>query len=450
VPRLVFALIAALAACGGAAGGDGGLQPIADQEAMAAEYRAFLDAGRTPADIVAWTAEQSDWLVVDLSDVDQRRVHPGDRLVFIDRGRTALFVVVGKQPLARHGARMVCGHIDTPSPKLRATVVVDEMGEARIIGDSYGGMRKHHWVGTPLGLVGRVAARGGREIPIRVGFGDEFSLFGIAERDGSIVAVAASTARGKKETAKITFLRYLNEQYDITADDLAASELYLVPVWPAREVGLDRSLIGAHGQDDRLNSYAAWRAVMDAGDTEHTAIAWLVDREEIGSTGPTGARSRFLEMVYAWLLRAEGAKADERTLARAFAATSALSSDTPAALNPNFPEPHLKRLAPLIGNGPVMFPYAGRGGKQGSHTARAEIIRETLDVFEAAGAPVQTGELGKVEAGGGGTISKYLGERGIDVVDIGIPVISMHSTLELSSKADLWWGYLGFRAWLQQ
>ncbi len=451
----IWAIALGLTACGGALGGvDDAVTPISDKQALAAEYRQFLDAGRTPADIVEWTAAHSPgWELVDPFDVTERKVQAGDRLLFVDRSRSALYVVVGEQPLATTGARLVCGHIDTPSPRLTATALTDSGGEARLSTYRYGGARGHHWLGIPLGLVGRVALEGGKEVTVRVGFDDGFSFFGLEQSDGNVIAVAASTKR-KKETASHTFVRYLYDEYGITGDDLAASELYFVPAWNAREVGVDRALIGAHGQDDRLNSYAAWRALVDVGADgkapQHTAIAWLVDREEIGSSGPTGARSKFLEMTFAWLLRAQGAKADERTVARAFAASGALSSDTPAALNPNFPEPHIERLAPILGKGPVMFPYAGRNGKQGSHIARAEIIREALDVFDSVGAPLQTGELGKVDAGGGGTISKYLAQRGMDVLDLGIPVVSMHSPMELSSKDDLWSGYLGFKAWLRK
>ncbi|RMH41032.1 MAG: aminopeptidase [Deltaproteobacteria bacterium] len=453
VRTLIAAAVAVVAACGGALGAPDRTAPPANAGALAAAYRDFLDAGRTPADIVAWTTTRSPgWRRIDPLATKAARVAPGDRLVFVDRDRTALFVVVGRRPLAGAGARLVCGHIDTPAPRLRADALVDDAGEARLVTYRYGGARRHHWLGIPLGLVGRVATAGGDEVAVRLGFaGDGFSFYATDERDGSAVAIAAST-HAAKETPSHTFARELYRRYGITAADLATAELYLVPAWPARDVGVDRAFVGAHGQDDRLNSFAAWRALIDAaGDEppERTMVAWLVDREEIGSTGPTGARSRFLDTVFSWLLRAEGAADDERTLARAFAASAALSADTPAALNPNFPEPHVARLAPRLGGGPVLFPYAGRRGKQGSHLARAERIREVVDLFASAGAPLQVAELGKVDAGGGGTISKYLAERGIDVVDVGIPVVSMHSPLELSAKADLWHGYRAFRAWLR-
>jgi len=455
VSRLALcALIAAsLVACGGALGGadDVELRPVGDAEALAADFRAFLDAGRTPADVVDWTvARAAGWQVIDPFDVTAHRISAGDHLVFVNRGREALFVIVGERPLAEAGASMIGSHIDTPGPKLAADALV---GGGELVAHLYGSARGYHWTGIPLALVGRVARAGGEEIAVRLGISDEdpFSLYVDEQRDDHLIAIAATTEAGKGGT-KQTVLDFLEQRYQIEPDDLKTAELFLVPAWHPREVGLDRSLIGAHGQDDRVNSYAAWRAIVDvaaAGTTpKRMAIAWLNDREEVGSTGPTGARSLFLELVYAWLLKAEGARADEPTMARAFAATTALSADTPAAINPNFPEPHVERLAPQLGKGPVMFPYAGHGGKDGSQIAHAELIREVIDLFEAAGVPLQTGELGKVEAGGGGTVSQYLGERGIDAVDLGIAAVSIHSPMELTSKQDIWWGYVAYKAWL--
>jgi aspartyl aminopeptidase len=179
-------------------------------------------------------------------------------------------------------------------------------------------------------------------------------------------------------------------------------------------------------------------------------VVWLLDREEVGSGGPTGANSRFLELVFAWLLRAEGGPASEAALHRALAATVALSADTPACLEANWPEVHEMSAAPRLGNGPAMFPFTGRRGKDGGSAARAELIGSVLSSFRRAGARVQTGELGGVEVGGGGTIAREFAARGIDVVDIGVCVASLHSPMELTAKADLWAAYRGFRAWLAE
>jgi aspartyl aminopeptidase len=441
----------------GAAGPAGRAAPTpGSADEMAAEYRAWLDYGRTAADVVDFArAHAPGWHEVDLFATTASRTRPGDRLIFVVDDRSALFAVVGATPFLNGGARLVCGHIDTPAPRLRARAIVDEQGEARLVAERYGGLRPHQWAGMPLALVGRVAKVGGAIVPIRLGVDEDFAFYAVESTHERIVAVAATTPPPVGETRPAaTFLAYLHDRYGLTSADLEAAELYLVPRMAVREVGLDRQLIGAHGQDDRLNSYAAWRAVLDLGSQSepprHTAIAWLVDREEVGSHGTAGARSRALELVYAWLLRAEGTRPDEVALHRAFAASRALSADTPAGLNPNWPEVHIERIAPRLGLGPVAFPYAGRRGKHGSNTARAEILAELARVFAGAGVPLQVAELGKVDAGGGGTIASYLGMRGVDVIDVGIPVVSMHSPMELSHKRDLWWGYLGFKAWLRE
>jgi aspartyl aminopeptidase len=245
-------------------------------------------------------------------------------------------------------------------------------------------------------------------------------------------------------------VRELHRRYGLTAADLEASELYLVPKARAREVGLDRAMIGAHGQDDRSNSWAAWRAIRDLDAAPaRSAMVWLVDREEIGSSNTTGAKSRFLELVTAWLLRAEGAAASELGLERAFARSSSLSADSPAAIDPNWPDVHEVKNAPVLGGGPALFPFTGRGGKSGGSSASAEQMAEVAALFERAKVPLQYGELGRVDEGGGGTIASVIARRGIETVDVGIAVVAMHSPLEVTAIEDLWSTYRGFRAWLE-
>ena len=448
------ALAAALvAACGGAPKHPVPIVALADMATMADEYRAWLDQGRTPSRIVDFVLERAaGWTVVDVYDTSARRTSPGDKLVFVDRGRTVMLAVIGDEPLATAGARMVAGHIDTPSPRLSFSSTT-ENNQQLIATHGYGGMREHHWRHLPVALVGRVAPVAGEEIDVELGLHDDFALIFDDDSVELTLRVSSVPSEDDKETGytAATIARELHSRYGLVPADLLAAELFIVPRHGAREVGLDRALIGAHGQDDRVNSYAAWRAIVDLGTTPNrTAITWLVDREEIGSSGATGARSAFLEMVFAYLLRSQGQPATEAVLHRAFAASQALSADTPAAINPNFPEVHEPMNAPVLGRGPALFPFTGRGGKNHGGSAHAELIASVLASFERAAVPIQTGELGRVDEGGGGTIAKHLGARGIDFVDVGVAVISMHSPLELSSKADIWSGYRGFRAWLAE
>jgi aspartyl aminopeptidase len=422
--------------------------PLASADELATEYRAFLDAGRTPARVVAGIVKDGRFELVDPFATTARKVRAGDRLLFVNQDRTAILVVVGSAPLQRGGARMIGAHIDTPSPRL-AVGALDKRGQGRLAARGYGGMRKHHWAHTPVAIVGRVARAGGGEVDVTLGLDDDFS-FQVEPRGEDELAVTTAVTPADGDDAR-TLMAELHKRYQLTARDLEASELYLVPRARARMVGVDRAMIGAHGQDDRVNSYAAWRAIADVdGAPARTAMVWLVDREEVGSTGRTGARSRFFELVMAWLLRAQGAPATEASLHRALAASVMLSADTPACINPNWPEVQEARNAPVLGQGPALFPFTGRGGKSGGSAAGAPLIAALRRSFDKAGAPLQFGELGRVDEGGGGTIAKHLAERGVDVVDVGVCVISMHSPLELAAVDDVWSAYRGFKHWLAE
>ncbi len=428
-----------------------------DRESLATEYREFLDRGRTPSLAVEFVRGQSSgFRAIDPSESARdgavQAAKPGDRLLFINRDRTAILVVIGQNPVATGGIRLIGTHIDTPAPRV-SLVRLTASGQRAVLAHSYGGIKAHHWLHRPLALVGRVARAGGEEIEISLGLEDDFVLYAskVSKGDFAITtgSIAADAKARKPGGTRPTLVSTLHNKYGLKAADLLAAELYLVPAEPAREVGVDRELIGAHGQDDRANSYVAWRAIVDLPRApKHTAVVWLADREETGSTHVAGAQSRFLEMVMAYLLRAQDAPATEASLARAFAASVALSADTPPALNPNWPEVQEVMHAPVLGKGVAMFPHTGRGGKRGGSQANAEFVRAAVASFERAGAPMQFGELGRVDEGGGGTIARFLAERGMEVVDIGVPVVGIHSPLEISAKDDLWTGYIGFRAWL--
>lgn len=458
---LIGLLSLSLCSCIAAAPAIAGPGSSLDRDGLVAEYRTWLDRGRTPARFVDLVRQSSPgYTAIDLSTLEFDAVtgnppgrRPGDRLLFINRDRTAILVVIGQNPVKSHGIRMIGAHIDTPSPRV-SLVGLTAKGQRTVRAHAYGGVKLYHWLHRPLALVGRVARAGGDEIAISLGLdGDEFTLYASQMTRGELLVTTGSIAADGKsrepDHRAPTLMNALHARYGLDAADLRSAELYLVPAERTRDVGLDRAFLGGHGQDDRINSYAAWRAIHDLpGTPSQTALVWLVDREEIGSAHSIGAQSRFFEMVMAYLLRAQGSPATELSLARAFALGQALSADTPPALNPNWPEVHESMHAPILGRGLAMFPHTGRGGKRGGSQARAELVRSVVASFERAGAALQFGEIGRVDEGGGGTIAKYLAERGLDVIDVGIPVVGMHSPIELTAKDDLWTGYVGFRAWL--
>lgn len=450
--------------------------PSDDRDAMVTEYRSWLDDGRTPMRIVEFVRTRSPgFTVIDHLEASPKKLSPGARLMFIDRDRTVLLVTLGHRPIVDAGVRLIAAHIDTPSPRLDFSAIAknDKRPVLTAKAYSYGGVRMHHWLHTPLALVGRIALSGDREIDVTLGLDDDddFALYATQydrrsrSMDVTLASIAprsrtrasddaepegASEAGPGRPDADVLF-RELATRYGVQRRDLLTAELYLVPKGRAREVGVDRSLLGAHGQDDRSNSYAAWRALLDLNTVpQRTAMTWLVDREEEGSFHVAGATSRFLEHVVAYLLRCQDTPATEATLARALYASVAISADTPGALNPNWTEVHEPQHAPIVGNGAAMFPYTGRGGKDGGNQAHAALMRSVIDSFARAKQPLQTGTLGRVDEGGGGTIAKHLAYRGIDVVDVGIAGISLHSPFELIAKDDLISAYRGFRAWLAQ
>ena len=420
----------------------------AKRSALSAEYRAFLEKGRTPKELIGFTLEHSEWKVIDPLVDAPAGIKAGDRLVFLSQGRSALYVVVGNEPLADAGARMISSHIDTPSPRLLLGNL-SKSNQALLSAGAHGGIKGAHWLRRPVAIVGEVVTTDGKVVDVRLGGDEDDFSFYIQERakgEYKLITASSAPAEGDKDEA-VGFVELLNERYGLRADDLRASELFIVPTQPPREVGFDRSLIGSHGQDDRANSYVAWRAIANLNRSpRRTAMTWLVDREESGSFGRTGARSHFLELVYSYLLRAQSGTVSEAMLLEAFAKSQALSADTPACVNPNWPEVHEEKHGPVLGKGPAMFPWTGRRGKQGGSEAHAELRATVMSIFGRAKVPVQTAELGRVDEGGGGTVAQYLAHRGMDVIDIGVCVVGMHSPFELSAIEDFWVATRGFEA----
>ena len=412
------------------------------------QYIDFLSHGRTPSELLRYTQKNSQWRVIDPHEDPVQTLKPGERVVFLNQGRTALFVIIGEAPLATAGAHLIASHIDTPSPRLLLGKLAAD-NQAILPAGAHGGIKGAHWMARPLTLVGQVIKADGTRVDVELGgSADDFAFF-IEKRDGGDYKVIASSVPTDKKSPTEGFVEVLAERYGLDAANLGTSELYLVPKLPPRTVGVEALMVGSHGQDDRANSFLAWRAISElTGTPKRTAITWLVDREESGSRGRGGARSHFLELVYSYLLRSQGdSNVSEADLMRALASSQALSADTPACVNPNWPEVHEAKHGPLLGHGPAMFPGTGRGGKQGGSQAHAELVAKALRVFRMAKAPVQTAELGRVDEGGGGTVAKYLEHRGIDAVDIGVCVVGMHSPFEISSMQDFWWARKGFQQW---
>ncbi len=395
------------------------------------------------------------------------------------RNKTIFMARKGKRPLSE-GFRLAGAHADTPRLDLKQHPLYEDVSLGLAKTHYYGGIRKYQWLGRPLALHGLIALKDGTSVTVCIGEDPSDPVFTIADllphlaRKQNEVKLADAfegeklnvilghspekTDKEKEENdkdnkadtgkklVKQRVLNLLNQRYKITEDDLYSAELQIVPAGPARFVGLDSALIGGYGQDDRSCVFTALEAMLSATNPEHAQIVIFWDKEEIGSDGSTGAKSRFLEycledLIDAWEPGVRPSKV--------FMASKALSADVHAAIDPDFQDLHEKMNASLLGHGPVFCKFTGHGGKYMANDAHAEYVGWLRNLFDAAEIPWQMAELGKVDSGGGGTVAKELAIYGMDIIDFGPGVLGMHSPFELSSKADIYATKLAFEAFLK-
>lgn len=417
----------------------------------AAQYKEFLTRGPTAATAIEVAREWADaagFREVDLdADDGCASFAPGDALAFVWHDRSALFVRIGTEPIDE-GMAIVGAHSDAPALRVTPEPVGSGGGGMMTLEVmAYGGIKPFHYRDRLLMLVGRVVKKDGSVAHVELGpdQGYSFAVSSLdpAESRGDSGLYDDRDAHRAMTlvagASKKAFVALMKDTYGVELADLKTAELYAVPAERARDVGLDRALVGGYGQDDRSLSYAAFRAVLELGAPTHTAGAYLVDREETGSAGRTGARAPQLEQATACIARGLGTpdKRLDAVTRDALAASIALSTDVKSAINPNFDEVQEHSNAPVMGDGPTLVKYTGRAGKRSASDAHPELLRYVAEVAQNAGIPYQRSETGKVDEGGGGTIAKFLGARGINVLDVGIPLLSMHAPLEISSKQDL-------------
>ncbi|NLW06465.1 MAG: aminopeptidase [Clostridia bacterium] len=393
---------------------------------------------------------------------------PGSRFYLEWRGKVLLLGVVGNNDLET-GVRLVGAHTDAPRIDLKPTPLYEKAALAMFKTHYYGGIKKYQWTALPLALHGVVVLPNGRRVEIKIGEDSKDPVFTISDLlphlakeqlkkkleeavsgDDLNLVVGSMPLAGEgeqKNKARLAILKLLHERYGMTEEDFITAELELVPAGPARDLGFDRSLVGGYGQDDRVCVYTALQAIREIQRPEHTALVLLVDKEEIGSTGNTGAQSRFLAYALAELAARSG-NADYLRVSRIMANSQAISADVTAALDPTYENVFDLYNASLLGHGVVLNKYSGSRGKYDANDASAEFMGRLRDVFNSNQVIWQSGELGKVDAGGGGTIAKYLAYFGLEVADCGPPLLSMHAPLEIASKVDIYMSYRGYKAFL--
>ena len=382
----------------------------------------------------------------------------GNRFFLEFRGKVIALVVLGRQAPSA-GMRLVGSHLDSPRLDLKVNPLYEEQELAFLKTHYYGGIKKYQWMARPLAIHGVVCLDDGKTVSLSLGEdpdGPVFTLLDLlphlsrksqgekklneaieAEKMNLVIAGLPVDSDEKGELVKLAVLQELNKRYGMTEEDFISAELEIVPAGPSRDVGLDRALIGGYGQDDRASAFATLEAILGLKDPEMTSVALFVDKEEVGSDGATGAKSRFIELLTAAILEAAKQPAAYIDVCKALAVSQMLSADASPALDPDYPEVHEKRNAAKMGYGVCLTKYTGSGGKYTANDADAEFVAWIRGVWNRAGVNWQTAAMGKVDEGGGGTIAKLLASRGMEVIDAGPALLSMHSPFEISHKADI-------------
>ena len=415
-------------------------------------YKKYLDASKTEREAVKESiamAEKYGFKEYKLGD----DIKVGDRLYYNNRGRNLFLFTVGSESI-NEGIRLTVAHIDAPRIDLKQCPLYDDGGMAFFKTHYYGGIRKYQWVATPLALHGVIATADGRLIDVCVGEDDGDPLFYINDllphlgqeqsklplsegiKGEQLNILVGSMPDSEENSIKLNVLKLLNEKYGIKEDDLLSAELCAVPAAKARDIGFDRSLIGSYGHDDRVCAYPILTALLDTLDSKHTNMCILADKEETGSDGPGGMQSELILDIINELARCLGGNP-----AVIRANSKCLSADVSAAYDPNFAEVFEKRNTPMLSCGAVFTKFTGSRGKSGTNDASAEYIGWLRSVLAKDGVIWQSGELGKVDCGGGGTVAKYISKHNIDTIDLGVPVISMHAPYEAVSKVDVYETY---------
>ena len=424
-------------------------------------YKAFLDKGKTErlcaAEVLRLAEEQGYKPYVRGMEVSS-----GDKVYLCNRGKSVMLAHIGKKSLA-DGAQIAAAHIDSPRLDLKPNPLYEDSELAFFKTHYYGGIRKYQWVTIPLELRGVIALKDGSRVEVNIGaeegdpklvitdllphLGQEQSKKPLASAipgETLNLLLGSRPIGGEDDTGrvKLAVMKLLNEKYGVTEDDFTSAELEAVPAANACDIGLDRSLIGAYGHDDRVCGYAALKALLDLEETpEKTAVCVLADKEEIGSDGVTGMQSAAFDTFMEDLCDAQNV-----SVRVCFEKSFCLSADVTAAYDPDYAEVYEKRNAAFVNYGIGLCKYTGARGKSGASDADAETVAYVRRLFDDAGVIWQIAELGKVDAGGGGTVAMYMAIRNITTLDAGVPVLSMHAAFETVAKLDCWETYKGMKA----
>lgn len=443
-------------------------QQLQQVEVLANQYKQFLDAGKTERECAKEVIRQAEAAgYIDLQEMIAGKKPMQDKVYAVSMDKTVALFQLGKAPLEQ-GMQIVAAHIDSPRLDLKQNPLYEENGMAYLDTHYYGGIKKYQWVTLPLAIHGIVVKKDGTQIYLNIGEKEDDPVIGVTDllvhlageqldKKGAKVIEGEALdllvgnrplVDAEKNAVKERILQILQEQYNIDEQDFVSAEIEVVPAGKARDCGLDRSMIMAYGHDDRVCAFASLSALLHTEKPEKTVCCLLVDKEEIGSVGATGMKSRFFENAVAELMNLTG-EYSELSLRRCLSHSRMLSVDVSSAFDPAYAHAFDKRNVAYLGGGMVLKKFTGSRGKSGANDANAEYIGILRQVMEDASVIYQTAELGKVDYGGGGTISYIAALYGMEVIDCGVAVLNMHAPWEVISKADLYEATKGYAAFLR-
>jgi aspartyl aminopeptidase len=430
-------------------------------DAFCEDYKKFLFENKTEREFAKSALETAMAAGFKAYDKFAEALKPGAKVYYSNRGKSLILCVKGKRPII-DGVRISAAHIDSPRIDLKQVPVYEDGSLGFFKTHYYGGIKKYQWTAIPLSLHGRICKNDGTYVDVKVGEDEADPKFCITdilphlgqeqmERKANeivkgeelniVIGSRPFKCDDESERIKLNLLNILYKKYNIVERDFLSAELELVPAFTVDDIGFDRSLIGGYGHDDRVCSYPALRAILDLDEIpEYTVLTVLTDKEEIGSDGNTGLNSSYLKYFISDLARQEGYEGRD-----VLSNSKCLSADVNAAFDPTWPSPFEKNNASIINEGVCVTKFTGSRGKYSTSDASAEFVSWVKNLLESNGVLWQSGELGKVDAGGGGTVAMYIANLDVDVIDVGVPVLSMHSPYEIVSKIDTYMAYKAFR-----
>ena len=441
------------------------------------DYKKCLDAGKTERECIALTIERAEEAgYKNIKDVIKsgEKVQAGDKIYAVCMNKMIAMFNMGTKSL-EEGMNILGAHIDSPRIDVKQNPLYENEEFAYLDTHYYGGIKKYQWVTIPLAIHGVIVKKDGTVVNVNIGEKDEDPVFvitdllihlaskqmdkkaaGVVEGENLDLLIGSrpieqdeSLEKKEKEAVKANVMNLLKEYYDVEEEDFISAELEIVPAGKARDCGFDRSIVLAYGQDDRVCAFTSLFAMLDVEKTERTACCILVDKEEIGSVGATGMHSRFFENIVAELVALTEGESDLK-VRRALMNSTMLSSDVSAAYDPMYAEVFEKRSSAFFGKGLVFNKFTGSRGKSGSNDANAEYLAKIRQAMDSQDVSYQFAELGKVDAGGGGTIAYIMANYGMEVIDSGVAVLSMHAPWEATSKADVYEAYKGYKAFIEE